>query len=324
MNSIVNMLLGRAGYRVSRVPPATSDPETDYINGGRVPWSRGYFEARERFIRSVIGNEELLQLFRQRRRLPDAFGAAVDERCVEFPWVFSRLDDTPGRLLDAGSALNCGFALDHPFARAKRIHVLTLSPERNCFWRRGVSYLYADLRDIPIRDGYYDTVVCMSTLEHIGLDNSWFGREAAAAKRDPEGFVPALREMRRVLKPGGRLLTTVPFGRYRDFGSFQQFDKRLLDRAVAAFGPDGVESTYFCYTGAGWNLSTAEACAGAEYVGWYMAPADQRSAEFPDHPDRAAAARAVACLALRKPEGDRQDDLAHGRGPYSSPTTGST
>ena len=44
------------------------------------------------------------------------------------------------------------------------------------------------------------------------------------------------KEMRRVLKPGGSLLMTVPFGMYRDLGAFQQFDRKLLSRAKEAFG----------------------------------------------------------------------------------------
>jgi len=35
-----------------------------------------------------------------------------------------------------------------------------------------------------------------------------------------------------VLKPGGSLFLTVPFGIYRHFGTFQQFDRKLLSRVV--------------------------------------------------------------------------------------------
>ena len=86
-----------------------------------------------------------------------------------------------------------------------------------------------------------------------------------------------------------------------DFGTFQQFDEQLVKQVVAAFEPARVEHTYFRYTSAGWDFSTPEACADAEYVEWTALPPDQRPAVFPDHPDRAAAARAVVCLLLVKP-----------------------
>ena len=45
--------------------------------------------------------------------------------------------------------------------------------------------------------------------------------------------------MRRVLKPGGTLLLTVPCGAGRDYGVFQQFDEGLLfagNRGVRSIG----------------------------------------------------------------------------------------
>jgi hypothetical protein len=36
-----------------------------------------------------------------------------------------------------------------------------------------------------------------------------------------------MKELRRVLKPKGRLFLTVPYGIHRDYGLFQQFDHAL-------------------------------------------------------------------------------------------------
>jgi hypothetical protein len=53
--------------------------------------------------------------------------------------------------------------------------------------------------------------------------------------------------MRRVLKPGGRLILSVPFGVYQNWGFFQQFDSDLLERAAEVSVPafekiDGIDT----------------------------------------------------------------------------------
>jgi hypothetical protein len=113
-------------------------------------------------------------------------------------------------------------------------------------------------------------------------------------------YVTALNEMCRVLKPSGRLLFSVPFGRYRDLGTQQVFDEGLLKQAVSAFGPGGATRTFFRYSQQGWQVSDVDGCRDSEYVDWVVLPPEQRPAQFPRQPDGATAARAVACVELRK------------------------
>ncbi len=53
-------------------------------------------------------------------------------------------------------------------------------------------------------DGHYDTVVSISTLEHVRFDEEHI--------KDPHGSSLALESLRATVAPGGRLLVTVPFG----------------------------------------------------------------------------------------------------------------
>src|SRR6185369_11734557 len=117
-------------------------------------------------------------------------GVGIDERCVEYPWLVSRLSREPETMLDAGSALNHAFLLDLPQLSTKKLHILTLAPERNCFFQRGIGYLYEDLRRLPLRSELYDCVACISTLEHVGCDNTAYtGGAEHGAEQDPDAFV---------------------------------------------------------------------------------------------------------------------------------------
>ncbi|MBP1465726.1 methyltransferase domain-containing protein [Candidatus Chloroploca sp. M-50] len=272
-----------------------------YIDGGRIPWSTGYKEYRAQYISSVLADNDILDGFRREKPLPIGYGIGLDERCVEYPWMITRLSPEPIRCLDAGSTLNHVHILEQSIFTNKQLYILTLAPEAQCFWQRGISYLYEDLRSISIRDQYFDTIISISTLEHVGFDNSLF--TSGKTERRPVSqadYRLAMQELWRILKPGGQLLITVPFGVYEDFGTFQQFDLALLQSLESSVQSINTNRTFYRYTHQGWELSDADQCASSEYFPWCMLPLDQRRNQKPSSPDGAAAARAVACLALMK------------------------
>jgi SAM-dependent methyltransferase len=101
----------------------------------------------------------------------------------------------------------------HPEFLAGVRRILHLAPEtpltRYLSNLPGVEYLTADLdsplaaihcdiQDLPLRDGFFDLVVCNHVLEHIPDDRL------------------AMRELHRVLSPGGRAIVMCPVARDRD------------------------------------------------------------------------------------------------------------
>jgi SAM-dependent methyltransferase len=202
-------------------------------------------------------------LFAERSELPRGYGANTNERVVEIPWLLAQ--GLRGRTLDAGSALNHEGYLDLILPAVDELHIVTLEPERASFPERRISYLYSDLRTLPYRDGYFDTIVSVSTLEHVGMDNRGYGsaaEQAADAQRESEA---AVRELRRALAPGGRLLLTVPYGVAEDHGGWRQFDRDHLDRLIAAIEPHDVDLRVYRDVDGGWQLSDLEDAAGARY-----------------------------------------------------------
>lgn len=274
-----------------------------YLCRGRLPLTVGYREYRNRYVRNVNGSDELLKLFNAGKELPANFGARLDERVVEYPWVLSRLGRYEDKLraLDAGSTLNYDEILRHPAVKRHKWSIVTLAPEAECFWDEGISYLYEDLRSLPCKEEWFDVVTCISTIEHVGMDNVLVTTERNHRENRPRDFLRAVREIRRVLKPGGALFLTVPFGRYEHHGWLQQFDSGMLSALISEFRPQKVEKAFFRYTEHGWKLAGEEECVDLSFsdvIRNKHANRKDRVRGFPS--DYAVAARAVACIELRK------------------------
>ena len=143
--------------------------------------------------------------------------AGTDERMVEIPWVLSRLRPT-GRILEVGYA----FAETAWLGGLLRSGVELVGVDLAVRDVDGMEAVEADVRRLPFPDRSFDQVLLVSTLEHVGADASVYGVEAEGG---PEGRLHALRELRRVLRPDGSLLVTVPLGEPGDHGWFRQEDE---------------------------------------------------------------------------------------------------
>jgi SAM-dependent methyltransferase len=239
-------------------------------------WSPDYMARRERFWTTVMDDAEIRRRFADGEELPEGFGLGLDERCIEFTWLLSR--EPHGRMLDAGSTLNNPPILDRFRPRVDELYILTLAYEGYAFPDRGISYVFDDLRHAPFRDGFFDTVACLSTLEHVGLDNTRYA-DGATASADPHGDrLLAARELRRMTAPGGRVLVTVPYGVSEDGGWFEVLDADAIWELAGALG-DNPTIDVFRYRRGGWTRSSVEDAADARY-----------GAPLP-------AAEAVACIA---------------------------
>ncbi len=265
-----------------------------YLRTNQAPWTSGYYEYRQQFIASVLQDEGKLSLFRTGERLPVNFGFRLDGRSVEIPWVLSRLPVAPADVLDAGSSLNHAVALDAQVLQNKKLTIVTLAPEREAAWQRGISYVYGDLRQLYFADNSFDAVACVSTLEHVGMDNRIYATGSANGVISRSSFKGAAAELWRVLRPGGTLFLSVPFGRYEDHGWFQQFDDALSRELVVVFEGAEISETVYRYTPMGWQLANRRECADCRCFDVHMG--DNASVTS----NRAAAEEAVLCIVARK------------------------
>jgi SAM-dependent methyltransferase len=136
----------------------------------------------------------------------------------------------------------------------------------------------------PFPSGSFDLVLALSFIEHIGRDNSlYFARREAASQT---GDLDAARSLFHLLRPGGRLLVTVPFGGLEDHGWFVQYDAARVDELVAATGGQLTVAEYYGYQSTGWEGPL---------------PREQlKNAQYRSQPAASARASAVACLELTR------------------------
>jgi SAM-dependent methyltransferase len=238
--------------------------EPDSQAAGRV--ERGEV-SRARLVREMVESPEferieLLDDGLARARYERAHGgrprelrapAWSDERAIEIPWALSRYAGER-RVLDIGTA------------HAEPAYVEGLreldAPELVTVDLAEPADVVADVRALPFEDGRFDVVFCVSTLEHVGLDNSMYGVDAA---RDEDGQDAALRELHRVLARDGRLLVTVPTGERDDQGWQLQ---RAPREWISVFERSGFlvfEDELYVHSEDGWRTATLAEAETARY-----------------------------------------------------------
>lgn len=258
-----------------------------YYLGGRRPWTLGYYTAKKKAILNGIQDGVMAES----AGLPPGYGSGIDERVVEYPWLFSKLPSKFERLLDAGSALNHDFLLGiNPLASAD-LTIMTLSPEKRCFWNRAISYVFGDLRNTFFSNGAFDVIASISTIEHIGLDNTLhYTTDASKKESDSFGFIPAIKEFKRLLKSEGVCLISVPFGRRGVHGWYQVFDKEMVNEVINHFSPSSYSIEYFGYLNSEWSRVDISQIHDAIFFDSHAGGGAPK--------DLAAGARGVACIRM--------------------------
>jgi len=227
-----------------------------YLNSKKIPWSTGYNEYKYDFFEQFIDSKELT-VFKEGPLSPK-YGYRMDERFVEYPWFFSRLKDSETIILDAGSVLNFKQILRANKLKNRKI---TLFDEGRPEIQPSPSYVYEDLRDMCFKDDFFDAICSLSTVEHIGCDNTMiYTPDASKREDDKYTHLSAIKEFRRVLKKNGTLYLSMPFGKYKNHGWFQVFDAGMVTGIIEAFQPSQVIKTFFKYENDQWNFSAENNC----------------------------------------------------------------
>lgn len=125
----------------------------------------------------------------------------VLDRDLEYPWIIKNINIKKGRILDVGSTKS-QFLIENIKGDIELFAIDINQREAD----NKIKFIKGDIRETKFQDNYFDCVICVSTLEHIGVPGRY------KCDNDPNGDIRAMNEIHRILNPDGILLVTIPYG----------------------------------------------------------------------------------------------------------------
>lgn len=176
----------------------------------------------------------------------------VNERLVETGFVFMNLADTraDAKVLDVG----CNESILALEIASLGFKVWGLDIAAYPFQHPNINFVKTDVCKTDFPSDFFDIVIAVSSIEHVGL-----GHYGDPIIRD--GDVKALTEIRRILKPEGKLILTLPYGKPLVTEFLRNYGSANLAALTRNF--EVLESKYFIKVNEKlWCLSDEQSASG--------------------------------------------------------------
>ena len=153
----------------------------------------------------------------------------LHSRCIEYPFTASKVGNAKV-ILDVGTAKADSVWVKWLDELPIVVHATDYDPLP--FPTTKIKFHQSDVRNLQIEDKYFDKILAVSVIEHIGLENAQVNAEIAptiSTRGDEEAF----RELVRLLKHGGEVIMTFPFGNLEGLilgGSARNYTLQTLER----------------------------------------------------------------------------------------------
>lgn len=188
-----------------------------------------------KFMKNVGVGRLIFRLRIMLFKVDNVFGK-YNQRFIEYPWVLDNLGSANGRLvLDVGCT---GSLLDHELL-ARGFRVVGLDVCDHSMRTSGQTFVKANVLSTGLPSETFDVILSVSTIEHVGL-NAY----SQNLLLDDGDFL-AMKELKRILKPGGILVLTLPYEgggpcrvfRFRERGEVAErhYDNSRLSKLLNGF-----------------------------------------------------------------------------------------
>jgi SAM-dependent methyltransferase len=216
--------------------------------------------------------------------IPDHYGLGMNERVLEI--LIARLSYKPGRkILDVGHAnvLNAHLRMLAELPKPLDITGIDITQPHEQVRPHYKTSVTGNIIKTDFPSSTFDVIWCISALEHFGMDNSVYTNQFTI---DSEMDLQALKEMMRIVRNGGMIFISVPFGKFENHGWLKNYDLEHWQKLMAVASPSAtIHNLYFKYSGTdGWKNAAPEELATTGYL---------------DHDNSGASGLAVALIVKR-------------------------
>ena len=182
-------------------------------------------------------------------------------RLVEYSWVLTQIGKYARRVLDVGSTTSL-----LPIELASiGYDVYSIDPRNYIEWHGVVhpnmNFIIGDICEAPLTSEFFDVVIAISTIEHIGKGDFY-----KIPSVDETKDLKAIQEIARILKKDGRFIFTVPYRQKIPHSILQKrkvpFIRLYNEKTIRNRLFKGVFSIekedYFCMENGFWHLASIE------------------------------------------------------------------
>jgi ubiquinone/menaquinone biosynthesis C-methylase UbiE len=198
--------------------------------------------------------------------LPGQYGRKMSERVVEI--LVARLTYNKGmQVLDVGHAnvIDAHLRMLRDLPAPLHITGIDITEPRPDVRAQYSSSVVANITASGFPENSFDLIWCISALEHFGMDNSVY---TDTFTLDTQMDKQALKEMMRIVKRGGTIVITLPFGKFENHEWLKNFDYAHLQELLSvAESAAVINNLFFKYSATdGWKSVAHEELAKTGYL----------------------------------------------------------
>jgi len=175
-----------------------------------------------------------------------------DERVLEYTYLTHwLLKQKKSDLLDIGAVTNNDIISDVLQNYCNAIWICNIAIEQTIYIKNPVYYHISSLEDSFSNNSKFPLITCLSTIEHIGYDNSQYKTDVTPIYNTPaiEPLIKSLTKIANLAENHGKILISIPYG-YREVLSHpstgkissQVFDYESLKEGIKALNEQNIKT----------------------------------------------------------------------------------